>query len=132
MQSGQGADEVFAGYHWYPPLVDSSAPVDDYAHVFFDRDHASLPKRSPLGSSVTTSAATSYSVTSPPPAQRPIDKALRLDTQIMLVDDPAKRVDKYDDGLGLEARVPFLDHELVELAARIPAEFKIASGGKEY
>jgi asparagine synthase (glutamine-hydrolysing) len=31
---------------------------------------------------------------------------------------------------GLEARVPFLDHELVELAARIPAEFKTAGGGK--
>ncbi len=31
---------------------------------------------------------------------------------------------------GLEARVPFLDHELVELAARIPARHKIAEGGK--
>ena len=28
---GQGADEVFAGYHWYPPLADSQSPVDDYA-----------------------------------------------------------------------------------------------------
>jgi asparagine synthetase B (glutamine-hydrolysing) len=27
---------------------------------------------------------------------------------------------------GLEARVPFLDHELVELAARIPPELKVA------
>jgi asparagine synthase (glutamine-hydrolysing) len=31
---------------------------------------------------------------------------------------------------GLEARVPFLDHELVELAASIPPEEKIAGGGK--
>ena len=31
---------------------------------------------------------------------------------------------------GLEARVPFLDHELVELAARIPAEHKVCEGGK--
>src|SRR3982751_3924440 len=31
---------------------------------------------------------------------------------------------------GLEARVPFLDHELVELAARIPARHKVAEGGK--
>jgi asparagine synthase (glutamine-hydrolysing) len=31
---------------------------------------------------------------------------------------------------GLEARVPFLDHELVELAARIPAQHKVAQGGK--
>jgi asparagine synthase (glutamine-hydrolysing) len=31
---------------------------------------------------------------------------------------------------GLEARVPFLDHDLAELAARIPAELKLAQGGK--
>jgi asparagine synthase (glutamine-hydrolysing) len=31
---------------------------------------------------------------------------------------------------GLEARVPFLDHELVELAARIPGRFKVEGGGK--
>jgi asparagine synthase (glutamine-hydrolysing) len=31
---------------------------------------------------------------------------------------------------GLEARVPFLDHELVELAARIPARLKVKDGGK--
>ncbi len=40
VQSGQGADEVFAGYHWYPPLAESDDPVNDYARVFFDRDHA--------------------------------------------------------------------------------------------
>jgi asparagine synthase (glutamine-hydrolysing) len=30
----------------------------------------------------------------------------------------------------LEARTPFLDHELVELAAAIPPELKLAHGGK--
>jgi asparagine synthetase B (glutamine-hydrolysing) len=32
--------------------------------------------------------------------------------------------------LGLEARTPFLDHELLELAARCPPELKLAEGGK--
>jgi asparagine synthase (glutamine-hydrolysing) len=31
---------------------------------------------------------------------------------------------------GLEARTPFLDHELVELAATCPPELKLAEGGK--
>jgi asparagine synthase (glutamine-hydrolysing) len=31
---------------------------------------------------------------------------------------------------GLEARVPFLDHELVELALRMPADLKVRGGGK--
>ncbi len=48
----------------------------------------------------------------------------------MLVDDPVKRVDKMTMAWGLEARVPFLDHDLVELAARIPAEHKVGGGGK--
>jgi asparagine synthetase B (glutamine-hydrolysing) len=48
----------------------------------------------------------------------------------MLVDDPVKRVDNMTMAWGLEARVPFLDHELVELAARMPAEHKVRDGGK--
>lgn len=131
VQSGQGADEVFAGYHWYPPLVGSKDPVDDYARVFFDRDHTEF--RSAIapelaGEDFSRQFVACHFATSG--AQQPVDKALRLDTQIMLVDDPVKRVDNMTMAWGLEARVPFLDHELVELAARIPAEYKIADGGK--
>ncbi len=131
VQSGQGADEVFAGYHWYPPLADSKDPVDDYAGVFFDRDHAEFVRAvDPRLVGDDHSRAFVSRHFGQPGAQRPIDKALRLDTQIMLVDDPVKRVDNMTMAWGLEARVPFLDHELVELAARIPPQFKIASGGK--
>ena len=131
VQSGQGADEVFAGYHWYPPLAESNDPVNDYAEVFFDRDHAEFTQmvdpRFVGGDHSRTFISRHFGQ---PGAQRPIDKALRVDTQIMLVDDPVKRVDNMTMAWGLEARVPFLDHELVELAARIPAEFKTAAGGK--
>jgi len=48
----------------------------------------------------------------------------------MLVDDPVKRVDNMTMAWGLEARTPFLDHELVELAAACPPELKLAQGGK--
>jgi asparagine synthase (glutamine-hydrolysing) len=48
----------------------------------------------------------------------------------MLVDDPVKRVDNMTMAAGLEARVPFLDHEVVELAGRMPASLKIREGGK--
>ena len=48
----------------------------------------------------------------------------------MLVEDPVKRVDNTTMAWGLEARVPFLDHELVELAFACPTELKIADGGK--
>jgi asparagine synthase (glutamine-hydrolysing) len=131
VQSGQGADEVFAGYHWYPPMLESSDPVADYAGVFFDRDHVEFGEAvadSFVGADFSRQFVERHF--GAPGAQRAIDKALRLDTQIMLVDDPVKRVDNMTMAWGLEARVPFLDHELVELAARMPAEFKVAGGGK--
>jgi asparagine synthase (glutamine-hydrolysing) len=46
------------------------------------------------------------------------------------VDDPVKRVDNMTMAWGLEARVPFLDHELVEIAARCPPELKLRDNGK--
>ena len=34
VQSGQGADEIFAGYHWYPPMQSANDPVSAYARAF--------------------------------------------------------------------------------------------------
>jgi asparagine synthase (glutamine-hydrolysing) len=131
VQSGQGADEIFAGYHWYPPLLDSADPVEDYRRLFFDRDHAEmgdLLESDWYGEDFSSRFVEGHFAS--PGAARGIDRALRLDTQVMLVDDPVKRVDNMTMAFGLEARVPFLDHELVELAARIPAEHKVSGGGK--
>jgi asparagine synthase (glutamine-hydrolysing) len=135
VQSGQGADEVFAGYHWYPPLIGSNDGVADYARVFFDRDadgYAGLVEPDMVAALEGADAAREFVAGhfAEPGAERPIDRALRLDTTVMLVDDPVKRVDNMTMAWGLEARVPFLDHELVELAAQVPAGLKVAGGGK--
>jgi asparagine synthase (glutamine-hydrolysing) len=132
VQSGQGADEVFAGYHWYPPMMSTDDPVATYATAFFDRDAAGVSallqdewraERDESRRFVEEHFARAG-------ADTPLDRALRLDTEIMLVDDPVKRVDNTTMAFGLEARVPFLDHELVELAAQCPPELKVAHGGK--
>jgi asparagine synthase (glutamine-hydrolysing) len=134
VQSGQGADEVFAGYHWYPELaaVAREEEPQRYAETYFDRPHADLarilqphmlPPDDVSGRFVREHMAR-------PGAQTALDAALRLDTHVMLVDDPVKRVDNMTMAWGLEARVPFLDHELVELAAACPPELKLADGGK--
>lgn len=131
VQSGQGADEVFGGYHWYPKMLRANDPVSEYANVYFDRDHAEMAEvLSPRFIGEDHSRAFVENFFANAGATRPVDKALELDTQIMLVDDPVKRVDNMTMAFGLEARVPFLDHELVELAARIPAELKVRNGGK--
>jgi asparagine synthase (glutamine-hydrolysing) len=131
VQSGQGADEIFGGYHWYPPLLTSTDPVSDYARVFFDRDQAGFAEAVfPKWVSKDFSRAFVEKHFAMPGADRAVDKALRLDTTIMLVDDPVKRVDNTTMSWGLEARVPFLDHEVAELGARIPAELKLKGDGK--
>ena len=44
VQSGQGADELLAGYDWYPPLADvpPEQALEVYAAHFFDRNHQTL------------------------------------------------------------------------------------------
>jgi len=135
VQSGQGADEVFAGYHWYPPMADATSlegSVASYRKAFFDRDSdgvaglvtpAYLADGDPSEQFVTEHFAHAGAATG-------VDRALRLDTTVMLVDDPVKRVDNMTMAWGLEGRVPFLDHELVELAATCPPGLKTAHEGK--
>ena len=133
VQSGQGADEVFAGYHWYQAMAAADGTgVDTYAEVFYDRPHADMARVVAPDYRVDTDVSRELVTSSfaAPGAQTPVDRALRLDTTIMLVDDPVKRVDNMTMAWGLEARVPFLDHELVELAARCPTELKLAHDGK--
>ncbi len=137
VQSGQGADEVFAGYHWYPPMGSPAAAslqgsVAEYRGAFFDRDSAELAGL--LGPGVMAPGDPSERLVTEhfarAGAETGVDRALRLDTTVMLVDDPVKRVDNMTMAWGLEGRVPFLDHELVELAATCPPELKIAHEGK--
>ncbi|MER6591197.1 N-acetylglutaminylglutamine amidotransferase [Micromonospora purpureochromogenes] len=134
VQSGQGADEILGGYHWYPPLagIDREQALQTYAKAFFDRDAAGLarvlnPDRLADGDPAREFVAAHLAR---PGAQTAVDAGLRIDTQIMLTDDPVKRVDNMTMAHGLEARVPFLDHEFVELAASCPPELKLAQGGK--
>ena len=134
VQSGQGADEILAGYSWYPPLagVPRGRAADAYATEFFDRPHEELARQlAPewlAGEDVSREfVAASFGR---PGADTAVDAALRIDSEVMLVDDPVKRVDNMTMAYGLEARVPFLDHEFVELAAACPPELKLAHGGK--
>ncbi len=131
VQSGQGADEIFGGYHWYQALASSNDPVSDYAAAFFDRDHDDYRQ---LVHPDLVDADYSRDFVSAhfdlPGADTPVDRALRIDTMVMLADDPVKRVDNMTMAWGLEARVPFLDHKVVELAARIPPDEKLKDGGK--
>lgn len=131
VQSGQGADEVFGGYSWYPSFLASNDVAEQYRRVYFDWKHEDLSRlltEDVISEDFSSEFVESFFARTTAPSA--VDKALQIDAEIMMVDDPVKRVDNMTMAYGLEARVPFLDHEVVELAARIPASLKVEHGGK--
>jgi asparagine synthase (glutamine-hydrolysing) len=132
VQSGQGADEVFAGYFWYQQMQAArGSDIERFSSLYFDRSHEELEQLvmpSYHGPDYTTPrVAQGLSATG---ADRFLNRVLGYDVTTLVVDDPVKRVDNMTMAWGLEARVPFLDQELVDLVACMPPEVKLKSGGK--
>jgi len=132
VQSGQGADEVFAGYFWYPKMhAAQGSNIDRFASFYFDRDfneYAQTVSKSYVQHDYTSQLVSETLASSD--TETFIDAVLQFDVTTLIVDDPVKRVDSMTMAWGLEARVPFLDHELVELAMQMPPEMKLKEGGK--
>ena len=130
--SGQGADEAFAGYFWYPRMAtEKGDEIERFSKHYVDRPHeeylqAVMPTYQGdnhtsnwLNKEFAKTGADSF-----------IDKVFRTDITQLIVDDPVKRVDNMTMAWGLEARVPFLDTELVEWALKMPAKLKMKEEGK--
>ncbi|HUQ61605.1 N-acetylglutaminylglutamine amidotransferase [Lentzea sp.] len=134
VQCGQGADEVFAGYRYHQPAAgaarDQAAGV--FREAFHDLGHDELAHvlephwltdHDVSGDLITRHLAAAGADTA-------LDAVLRTDTHLLMPDDPVKRVDNMAMAWGVEARVPFLDQDLVELVAACPPELKSGQGGK--
>ena len=128
--SGQGADEGFAGYFWYKNInlesndhrnfckhyVDRShEEVKEFLNIKFDNDHTSVMIENKLKSSNSKTL---------------LGSVLNFDITTLVVDDPVKRVDNMTMAWGLEARVPFLDHRLIEASTRIDPNIHLKRNGK--
>lgn len=66
------------------------------------------------------------------PADNFLDRTLYADVMMYLPDDLLVKVDVASMANSLEARSPFLDHEFMEFAARIPAELKLKGRTTKY
>jgi asparagine synthase (glutamine-hydrolysing) len=134
VQSGQGADEVFAGYFWYSLMAaEKGGDLERFARHYFDRSHEEFLEtvsEAYRGEDHTSKLVAELLVE--PGADDYLDKVLRMDTTTLIVDDPVKRVDNMTMAWGLEARVPFLDHELVELAMSMPPSMKLGPDGNDH
>lgn len=132
VQSGQGADEVFGGYFWYPRMHHSiKQGINRFSDEYFDRTHEEYLET--VDARFHTNDVTSQimqDLLDEIDADEYLDRVLAADVTTLIVDDPVKRVDNMTMAWGLEARVPFLDTQLVELAASMPPEMKLPNGGK--
>ena len=67
-----------------------------------------------------------------PKLQNFVQRMMYLDTVSYLPDDILVKVDRASMGVSLEARIPFLDHRLVEWAWKIPQSMKIKNGSGKW
>jgi asparagine synthase (glutamine-hydrolysing) len=65
-------------------------------------------------------------------AVEPLNRMLYVDTKLWLADLLLARGDKMSMAVSLEARVPLLDHKLVEFAAALPQNLKLKGFTRKY
>ncbi len=65
-------------------------------------------------------------------AREPLDRMLYVDSKLWLPDFLLLRGDKLTMANSLEARIPLLDHKLVEFAGRLPTHYKLHKGDRKY
>jgi asparagine synthase (glutamine-hydrolysing) len=124
VMSGEGADELFAGYYffldrckskqptefpWAPYLDEVSSLLDPAIEKqtgYRERVHATLIDE--MGALVTEDGT---------------NKLLYLFLKYYLV-DMLERLDKTSMAWGVESRVPYLDHRLVEYVVNMPSSYK--------
>ena len=130
--SGQGADEAFAGYFWYPRMqAESGTEVERFAKHYVDRPYEeylqTVNQQYHSGNHTEAWLNKEFAKAN---ADEFMDKVFRADITRLVVDDPVKRVDNMTMAWGLEARVPFMDYQLVEHALSISPGLKMSEEGK--
>lgn len=144
---GEGADECFAGYSRYK-LLHQGIPMpltfrkELYERVYMYADKAP----SSLSARLVARSLWGHLAGSPLPDPRPcaplplaqvngkhvLEQALNYDQRTYLHHLSLKRADAVGMAHSLELRVPFLDREIVEVAARIPGSMMFRWGMEKY
>ncbi|PZR66955.1 MAG: asparagine synthase (glutamine-hydrolyzing) [Solirubrobacterales bacterium] len=134
--AGVGGDEFFAGYPWRYALLDQLNGGDSFEDVYYrywsrlvhDDDKQELFTADAWAEARKTSPRESFEavLASLPSGLEPIDRALYFEQRtflhgLLVVED------KLSMAHSLEARVPFLDNELVDFSLRLPGSLKNSS-----
>lgn len=159
--TGEGADEIFAGYSNYGKRLKNASLASrlhntpfPYLHPYLpaklrksrlclaasrpiSRRYTGVPQlfcRETYKSVFTRSFLSMQEITLEQYAEKHffacdsedyLDKMLHIDTRLWLADDLLTKVDRATMAYSIEARVPYLDHRLVEFACRLPSTQKM-------
>ena len=134
--SGQGADEVFGGYFWYEKIMNDNNPneIDTLSKYYLDRSFDNYKKI--ISGKYIDGDYVHDDINKVMKQMNPelstLDKVFRLELSMFIVDDPVKRVDNMTMSHALEARVPFLDIDLITFMLSVPGADKIKNTSKYY
>ena len=134
--SGQGADEVFGGYFWYEQIMKDQGrnDIEILSKYYFDRTFDNycnaINKKYISTNNVFNEINNKFKEMD---QDLPVlDKVLRLELSTLIIDDPVKRVDNMTMSHALEARVPFLDIDLIKFMLSVKSKNKINKTNKYY
>ncbi|MBV8890347.1 MAG: asparagine synthase (glutamine-hydrolyzing) [Alphaproteobacteria bacterium] len=159
--SGDGGDEVFAGYVWrhvdFPSAanrarrttaisrllptrlreaLDPPSRDERYLRSFtcFQREELAELLQPELASAAVETVQNSVvqRCFEGAPGEDQLDRKLYTDIKTTLVSEMLTKVDRMTMAHGLEARVPFLDHHLVEWAFTVPSGYKLREREGKY
>jgi asparagine synthase (glutamine-hydrolysing) len=143
--TGDGGDELFAGYDKYPGFFGradaQSLPAAQFQRAYFD----SISLFDPVGKQDLYRpeiAAQLEGVDSFAAAARPwfeeaahfdrLNQALYLDMQLLLSGNNLVKPDRMGMAVSIEARTPFLDWRMMEFAFRSRGDTKLSAGDKKH
>ncbi|NQV21284.1 MAG: asparagine synthase (glutamine-hydrolyzing) [Rhodospirillales bacterium] len=97
---------------------------------FHRKFHRHWPEPGAVAGLIGTSSEELFAL-APPPGDR-LDRMQHSDIGVYLPDDILTKVDRASMAVSLEARVPLLDHRVVEWAWQMPSDMKVRGGTRKW
>lgn len=137
--NGQGSDELFGGYSWYNDMFKKIKKgqahkqfIQYYAGIQEKEKNKLISSKFVRKNSAITKAREVFKNYINNGQNDSLSQICYMDFQFGLPEVGLKEVDAVTMYYGLEARVPFLSYDLVQLACQLNQNFKIKSGVEKY